>query len=131
MKYESKKIARYKNEDIFSVSLINDNNFKINFYNFGGHIHQINIPYHNNQLIQTTIGQLNFFKWAMENEIIDYINNNYNDIEKDMNNRNSTSKRKINVTNNNSKTRKKREELSVSASKTIKEEKVEVTIKFD
>ena len=48
MKYESKKIASYKNEDIFSVSLINDNNFKINFYNFGGHIHQINIPYHNN-----------------------------------------------------------------------------------
>jgi len=92
---------------------------------------RVNIPYHNNQLIQTTIGQLNFFKWAMENEIIDYIKNNYGEIEKDMNNRNSTSKRKINVTNNNSKTRKKREELSISASKTIKEEKVEVTIKFD
>ena len=92
---------------------------------------RINIPYEENKLVQTTIGQLNFFKWAMENEIIDYINNNYNDIEKDMNNRNSTSKRKINFTNNNSKTRKKREELSVSASKTIKEEKVEVTIKFD
>ena len=92
---------------------------------------RINIPYHDNKLIQTTIGQLNFFKWAMENEIIEYINNNYNDIEKDMNNRNSTSKRRINMTNNNSKTRKKREELSVSASKTIKQEKVEVTIKFD
>ena len=35
------------------------------------------------------------------------------------------------MTNNNSKTRKKREELSVSASKTIKQEKVEVTIKFN
>ena len=92
---------------------------------------RINIPYHDNNLIQTTIGQLNFFKWAMENEIIDYIKNNYNDIEKDMNTRNSTSKRRINMTNNNSKTRKKREELSVSASKTIKQEKVEVTIKFD
>ena len=32
MKYESKKIASYKNEDIFSVSLINDNNFRINFF---------------------------------------------------------------------------------------------------
>ena len=92
---------------------------------------RINIPYHDNNLIQTTIGQLNFFKWAMENEIIDYIKNNYNEIEKDMNTRNSTSKRRINMTNNNSKTRKKREELSVSASKTIKQEKVEVTIKFD
>ena len=48
-----------------------------------------------------------------------------------MNNRYSTSKRRINMTNNNSKTRKKREELSVSASKTIKQEKVEVTIKFN
>ena len=67
----------------------------------------------------------------MENEIVDYIQNNYSEIEKDMNNRNSTSKRKINITNNNSKTRKKREELSISASKTIKQEKVEVTIKFD
>ena len=92
---------------------------------------RVNIPYNNDELIQTTIGQLNFFKWAMENEIIDYIQKNYSEIEKDMNNRNSTSKRKINITNNNSKTRKKREELSISASKTIKQEKVEVTIKFD
>ena len=91
---------------------------------------RINIPYGHNKLIQTTIGQLNFFKWAMENDIIDYIRVNYSEIEKDMNNRNSTSKRKVNVTNN-SKTRKKREELSISASKTIKEEKVEVTIKFN
>ena len=29
MKYESKKIASYKNEDIFSVSLINDNIFSV------------------------------------------------------------------------------------------------------
>ena len=27
--------------------------------------------------IQTTIGQLNFFKWAIENEVIRYIENNY------------------------------------------------------
>ncbi len=27
--------------------------------------------------IITTIGQLNFFQWAIENKIIDYINNNY------------------------------------------------------
>ena len=34
---------------------------------------RINIPYINEQHIQTTIGQLNFFKWALENKIIDYI----------------------------------------------------------
>ena len=90
---------------------------------------RITIPYKENSHIQTTIGQLNFFKWALENEIITYIKDNYADIEKDMNNRNSTSKRRLTLTN--SKTRKKREELSISASKTIKQENVSVTIKFD
>jgi len=90
---------------------------------------RITIPYKNDTMIQTTIGQLNFFKWALENEIIAYIKDNYADIEKDMNNRNSTSKRRLTLTN--SKTRKKREELSISASKTIKQENVSVTIKFD
>lgn len=90
---------------------------------------RITIPYKDDKLIQTTIGQLNFFKWALENEIISYIKDNYNEIERDMNNRNSTSKKRITLTN--SKTRKKREELSISASKTIKQENVSVTIKFD
>ena len=89
---------------------------------------RIIIPYKENNSIQTTIGQLNFFKWALENEVIKYIENNYSDIEKDMNSRNSTSKRRsVNVT----KTRKKREELSVSATKSVKKETVEVVLKFD
>jgi hypothetical protein len=47
-----------------------------------------------------------------------------------MNARNSTSKRKETVADNN-KTRKKREELSVSASKSIKKEKVEIIVRFN
>lgn len=90
---------------------------------------RISIPYKNNQYIQTTIGQLNFFKWALENNVIDYIKNHYKEIEQDMNNRNSTSKRKNSITNN--KTRKKREELSISASKTVHREEVEIVVKFD
>ena len=34
---------------------------------------RINIPYGENKYIQTTIGQLNFFKWALENDVIKYI----------------------------------------------------------
>ena len=34
---------------------------------------RINIPYKNDSYIQTTIGQLNFFRWALEYGIIDYI----------------------------------------------------------
>jgi hypothetical protein len=91
---------------------------------------RISIPYKKNTCIETTIGQLNFFKWALENKVIDYIEENYETIEKDMNNRNSTSKRKEQAVLDNSKTRKKREELSVSATKSIKKEKVEIIVEF-
>lgn len=90
---------------------------------------RITVPYKENTHIQTTIGQLNFFKWAIDNSVIDYIEQNYGTIEKDMNTRNSTSKNRLQ--DNKNKTRKKREELSVSASKSIKTEKVEIVVKFD
>jgi hypothetical protein len=89
---------------------------------------RITIPYKDGNAIQTTIGQLNFFKWALENDVITYIEQNYSSIEKDMNSRNSTSKRKVLVTQQ---TRKKREELSISATKSIKKEDVEIIVKFD
>ena len=91
---------------------------------------RISIPYKKDTSIETTIGQLNFFKWALENKVVDYIEENYETIEKDMNNRNSTSKRKEQGAVDNSKTRKKREELSVSATKSIKKEKVEIVVQF-
>lgn len=132
---------------------------------------RITVPYKDGKYIQTTIGQLNFFKWALENNVIRYIEENYSNIEKDMNNRNSTSKNKslsgssisssstdsVNNTNDgndgndandandatqsgpcvgiftgdiNNKTRKKREELSISATKSIKKEKVEIVVNF-
>lgn len=91
---------------------------------------RISIPYVDNKSVETTIGQLNFFKWALENKVIEYIINNYADIEKDMNSRNSTSKRKELASGDNTKTRKKREELSVSATKSIKKEEIEIIVKF-
>lgn len=90
---------------------------------------RITIPYKGDKYIETTIGQLNFFKWAIENKVIGYIEENYETIEKDMNTRNSTSKRKE-LKIDNSKTRKKREELSISATKSIKKEEVEIVVQF-
>jgi len=100
---------------------------------------RISIPFKDDSYIETTIGQLNFFKWTFENDVIKYIEQNYEAIEKDMNNRNSTAKRKEPIENAesansisvNTKTRKKREELSVSATKSIKKEKVEIVVKFN
>jgi len=86
---------------------------------------RIMIPYDGETSIQTTLGQLNFFKWAIENEVIEYIEQNYKTIEDDMNHRNSSSK-----TRTNDKTRKKREELSISATKTIFKENIEIVVSF-
>ena len=91
---------------------------------------RISIPYTNGEFIETTIGQLNFFKWALENKVIDFVEKNYDIIEKDMNSRNSTSKRKE-IMADNSKTRKTREELSISATKSISKELVEIIVQFN
>jgi hypothetical protein len=108
--------------------------------------------------ITTTIGQLNFFKWAISNNILQYIESNYDDIERDMNQRNTISKKKHRARNDrdagfatgsssssspaaaaaspllssssSSKTRKKREELSVSACRSVKKENVEIIVRF-
>jgi hypothetical protein len=116
---------------------------------------RITIPYVNGTFIQTTIGQLNFFKWALENGVVAYIESHYGTIEDDMNARNSTSRRNnviadadaadadadavdvvdavdnsaCNKTTN--KTRKKREELSISATKSIKKETVDIVVSFN
>ena len=107
---------------------------------------RITIPYGNGTFIQTTIGQLNFFKWALENGVVAYIENNYATIEDDMNARNSTSRRNthaqgadakedgneaVEPVSNKNKTRKKREELSISATKSIKKETVEIVVSFN
>lgn len=100
---------------------------------------RVSIPYDNEQYMETTIGQLNFFKWAIENNIIDYIKNNYDTIENDMNKRNSTTKRRtptddetiMSSAGPSSKTRKRREELSISACKCIKKESVKIIVKFN
>jgi hypothetical protein len=63
---------------------------------------RITIPYKNGAFIQTTIGQLNFFKWAIENDIVQYIEQHYDTIEDDMNARNSTSKRSSTSSSNSS-----------------------------
>ena len=96
---------------------------------------RISIPYDENSYMETTIGQLNFFKWAIENKIVDYIQDNYSVIESDMNARNSTSKKNQTIDSNtdsstDGKTRKKREELSISACKCIKKENVKIVVKF-
>ena len=92
---------------------------------------RIAMPYIKNQVILsdgdllegqflTTIAQLNFHKWAITNGVFDYITNNLHKIALDLKLR-CTAKNKTNQINRDkTKTRKKREELSVSACKSCK-----------
>lgn len=92
---------------------------------------RITIPYENGKYMETTIGQLNFFKWAIENHILEYIEEHYQEIENDMNCRNGTNREKHGSFSTTEKTRKKREELSISACKSIKKEIVNIIVKFN
>jgi len=74
--------------------------------------------------ISTTVGQLNFFAWAIEDDILDYMKDHMNDIHVDMETR---------MTGGTSKTagaRKKRHELSHSATKSIKKHDVKIMVTF-
>jgi len=77
-----------------------------------------NNKYENNELI-TTVGQLNFFKWFIENDVMTYAINNIEKIDKDMM-----------ETLEKSKTSPKRKELSKCASKTVCTYNSKITVNF-
>jgi len=55
---------------------------------------RINFYFNESEFITTTVGQLNFFRWSIQNNIIKYIMEHYKEIEVDMNN--NTRKKNIN-----------------------------------
>jgi len=91
----------------------------------------------NSLYLESTIAQLNCFKWVIENRVMDYIEEHYDDILADMNTRNSNTLSKrlrgdtVSEFAGDSKTRKKRQELSISAVKTLKKEYVHIVMKFN
>lgn len=96
---------------------------------------RINFIYGKGNELLTTVGQLNFFRWAIEHHVLDYINDNLEIIEADMN-----SSLKIEGSNGKiveetlqekqEKKRKKRHELSISASKSVSKHNVKITVEF-
>ena len=104
---------------------------------------RINFYYGKDKYIVTTVGQLNFFKWALENGIIDYIKNNLEEIDADMNKnirKNYGGKKSLKKTSVSSlspkedqslKNRKKRRELSSCATKQLNRHNHSITLSFD
>ena len=77
--------------------------------------------YKDEEYLETTVGQLNFFKWIIEHNIINYIKNNYEDIEFDMQNTIKLDSDK-NI---------KRRELSKCATKTINVNESKTILNFE
>ena len=77
--------------------------------------------YKEDEYLETTVGQLNFFKWIIEHNIINYIKNNYEDIEFDMQNTIKLDSDK-NI---------KRRELSKCATKTINVNESKTILNFE
>ena len=125
---------------------------------------RIRFYYEDNKYFITTVGQLNFFKWALESNLINYITKHYSTIDDDMNNHGDFSVKKsqslINIpqvnsttsgdntkkkkptdgtipietaikTKKNGGTRKKRTEISSSASKSLSIYNYPTTLVFD
>ena len=136
--YAKKNVTTYDTETCMRFKVYNDYKLKLKAYSkrrFDPFCRwdRIKMPFGNKEYsIETTIGQLNFFKWAIENKIIKFIEENYSVIEQDMNLNNSVSKnKKHNDSLENIKSsRKRREELSVSAGKCLKKENFEIVLKF-
>ena len=74
--------------------------------------------------IETTVGQLNFFRWIIDNLIVDYIKKNYKLIEEDMNQYSTNIKKK------DFEKRKKRQELSKSISRGLNYNQRKIVLNF-
>ncbi len=88
--------------------------------------------------IHTTIGQLNFFRWAIENNIIQYVEDNYDVVSKEMNISNKDDKKRkkekvINKTVNKimNNDNKINNNIGINVAKKIENEHVKIILTFD
>jgi len=104
---------------------------------------RITFFYDDKNNIETTIGQLNMFRWILQSDILEYVKEHKKDIEQDMiqtqkdNQQKKLNKENIKIkvieTENGTvtKTRKKRNELSKSVLKNMNQVQGKRTIDFD
>lgn len=99
-----------------------------------------------NKSISTTLGQLNFFKWAISNNILLYVDRNLKHISKEMNISNKEEKKKKDIKSNdgkktednkknkNNKTDSESDsikDIKINAIKTTENDEVKIVLKFD
>lgn len=85
-----------------------------------------------NKTLSTTVGQLNFFKWAIENEVVDYVEKFFGGIEADMSaSINARKKKNAKTEVVNTGDAKKRTPFNISATKTWTRTNTKFLISFD
>lgn len=72
--------------------------------------------------MNTTVGQLSFFEWAIQDEVLDYLETHYDEVQKDMD--------ECSTSIQPAEGRRKRHELSRSATKTVCRHDVCVSVSF-
>lgn len=90
-------------------------------------------------LLCTTIGQLNFFKWAFTNGVINYVVNNYNSLAKSMilinkidKSKKNNNNKNIKILNNNvDEITANKNGINVSANKLVKQGEVKIILSFN
>lgn len=88
---------------------------------------RINFYYDETNFVETTIGQLNFFRWFVENDLLSYVKEHYEDVEKDMN---CNHKEDNDLSTNTSMSTKARKHLSKSMLKKMTKFSGNTTISF-
>jgi hypothetical protein len=94
-----KQILNEYNKDLKNLKVYIDYKTNLDIYSkkrfapFCRH-ERIYIPFDEDNLMETTLGQLNFFRWVFKNYILEYMESNYEDIKRDMEKRNNSLKRR-------------------------------------
>jgi hypothetical protein len=73
---------------------------------------------------ETTVGQINFFEWAITDEVLDYLESHKDEVHADM-------EARLHETKNLNVNGKKRHELSRSATNSLKYHETKITVKFE
>ena len=77
--------------------------------------------------LDTTVGQLNFFEWAIQDEILDFLETNYDTVHLDM----ESCSVSLQPKQTDDGARRKRHELSRSATKSVRHHDVRISVKFE
>jgi len=85
--------------------------------------------YNDDDYIETSCGQLCFFRWCFENNILNYVKTNLSTIEQDM--KISLKSKKTKKDEDKPDSAQKRQPLSISASRSVSKTNVKYTVKFD